>query len=721
MKKINAVIASLMLLLMLLPTVVCASTPYSTYTYSIDGEVLESPAAYVPDAVIDSEYIGQLDEEDKLVSLGEIRDIFIDPDENIFLVDATNNRIVILDKYFKFKAELAEFVNEHGVPQTFNSPSGVFVSDELIYVCDTNNNRIVIFEREDEEGNIAYHKTVLAPKSELFGDTDVYLPVAVAVDAYGRLFVVSQATYQGIVVMSDDGSFYGFIGAQKVSKTAIEAIWSYFQTAEDRENAEKNVSTEYNNITIDKDNFLYVTTSSIDKQAQQNAIESKDMSADYAPVKKLNSTGADVMSRTGFYPPSGEVKVKKAESSEEGPSASVIVDVAIGPNDTWSIIDQQRSRVFTYDSYGNLLFAFGDTGVQTGNINRLSGIAYQGDNILALDVGSNSIVVFRRTEYGDILMKALVNQSERQYDKATQDWEEIRKRNNNFDLAYVGIGQAYFRSGDYEQAMEYYKAAHDTAKYSESFAEQRKDWANKFFWIIPIIILAVIVLIAMFFGYAARENKRASIRPGKKSLKEELLYICHLIVHPFDGFWDLKHEYRGSLRAGFIILFATVIAFYYQSIGTGYIFNSKGTTGTIFTAALSVIVPLMLWVVANWGLTTLFEGEGSFKDVFVASTYAIAPLPVLIIVSTVLSNFLVTSEGSIITIFTSLAFGWAGILLYLGSMVTHGFTMFKNFVMTLATIVGMLFLMFMALLFSSLIGRIISFIASIIVEINYRL
>ena len=123
--------------------------------------------------------------------------------------------------------------------------------------------------------------------------------------------------------MSDDGSFYGFIGAQKVSKTAMEAIWSYFQSAEDRESSERNVSTEYNNITIDKDNFLYVTTSSIDKTAQQNAIESKNMSADYAPVKKLNSTGADVMSRTGFYPPSGEVKVGKAEGDAE-PADSVI-------------------------------------------------------------------------------------------------------------------------------------------------------------------------------------------------------------------------------------------------------------------------------------------------------------------------------------------------------------------------------------------------------------
>mgnify|MGYP002531287790 CR=1 FL=1 len=109
------------------------------------------------------------------------------------------------------------------VSPEFNNPQGVFVSSEYIYVCDAGNARIVMF---DLDGN--YVKTVLAPESNLFDEGDIYTPVAVAVDDYGRMFVVSSTTNQGIIVMGDDGEFFGFIGAQKVTYNAIDLIWNTY-------------------------------------------------------------------------------------------------------------------------------------------------------------------------------------------------------------------------------------------------------------------------------------------------------------------------------------------------------------------------------------------------------------------------------------------------------------------------------------------------------------
>lgn len=62
-----------------------------------------------------------------------------------------------------------------------------------------------------------------------------------------------------------------------------------------------------------------------------------------------------------------------------------------------------------------------------------------------------------------------------------------------------------------------------------------------------------------------------------------------------------------------------------------------------------------------------------------------------------------------------------GVLVFLGMMVTHDYSMFKNIVTTIGTVVGMAFIMFIAILFSSLMAKIVSFISSIIIEINYRL
>jgi len=708
MKKLSRILIALMALMTIFTAVAGAAAPYATYTYSSTGFVLSSPEAYVPDRIVDSAYIGLS------TAFDDPRDLFVDPDQNVYLVDAKNNRVICMDRYFKFKFEIKNFNNEQGVRDSLSDPSGVFVNKNFIYVCDSNNNRIIMFTREGK-----FFKIIPQPVSDLFDEGAIYKPVACAVDTYGRLFVVSSTTYQGIIVMSDDGGFYGFIGAQKVQISAMEILWRRLQTEEQRSYSQQYVSTEFNNITIDADNFLYVTTSSIGESAQQSAIRSK--SGTNAPVKKLNASGADVMRRNGFFAPGGEVNVSNSVLSEIR-GASKIIDAACGPEGTWSIIDEKRSKVYTYDKDGNMLFIFGDKGVQTGNIDSIEAIAYQGDNILVLDKSKDCITVYRRTEYGDLLINALANQNNRKYDSAIDDWTEILKRNNNYDSAYIGIGKSLYRSGEYEEAMNYYKYAYETTNYSEAFKEIRKNFLSKWLVVVLLVFVGILFLIAKFFGYAGKINKKAQLKVGRKSLKEEMLYPFHLIFHPFDGFWDLKHEKRGSMRSAFLILVITILAFCYQAIGTGYIFNPRQSAFlNIFAQILSVSMPLLLWCVANWCLTTLFEGEGSLKDIFIAACYSLTPLPLLIIPSVILSNVLAKNEGQLITLMSTIAFVWMGILLFLGMMVTHDYSMFKNILTCIATVVGMAFIMFLAILFSSLMAKIVSFISSIVIEINYRL
>ncbi len=712
MKKfLKILVLSLVLVFLAAPVVSAVSTPYATYTYSSTGYVLASPDAYVPDKIVDSEYMG-LD-----IELDTPYDLEVDPDGNVYVADTGSNRIVVLDKYYKLKFIISEFVNEQGVPDKFAAPRGVFANKNNIFVCDTDNSRIVMFDRE---GN--FIKIIHRPESTLFEEGDLYKPVAVAVDQYNRMFVVSSTTYQGIIVMSDDGDFTGFIGAQKVTISALDLLWRNFQTEEQKSATKDYVSTEFNNITIDEDGFIYATISSIDEGDQQGAIEGKDTSATYAPVKKLNASGTDVMRRTGFYPPSGEVKVSSNPRDKiTGPSK--IVDAAMGPEGTWSIIDEKRSKVFTYDKMGNLLFIFGDKGTQVGNIEQVAAVVYHGADILLLDKQGNSFTVYRRTEYGDTLVAALEHENNRQYDVAVDDWYEILKRNNNYDKAYIGIGEALYRSGDYEESLVYYEAASDATNYSASFKEIRKIWAGKWFWTIPIAVVVVCFLLSKFLGYAGKVNRKATLKMGRKSVKEELLYVFYLIFHPFDGFWDLKHEKRGSVRGGFVILVITILAVFYQSVGMGYVHNVEADLAnvSILNSVLSVAVPFLLWVVANWCLTTLFEGEGSLKDIFVASCYALAPLPILLIPQTLLSNVLVIDEAGILTFLSTLGFVWVGLLLFFGVMVTHDYSIGKNILTTIGTIAGMAFIMFIGILFTTLIGKMASFVTGIIEEITFRL
>lgn len=705
--KIFALAAALILILGCMP--LGATTPYSTYTYSIDGFALLSPDAYVPDRQIDSKYMGISPE------LLNPTDVFVDAKGNVYVADSGNNRIVVLDRYYKLKFYLDKFVNENGIPDSFTTPTGVYVTDEYIYVADRDNNRIVMFKLDG-----SYHKTIEEPEADVFPEGSIYKPEAVAVDQYGRIFVVSSTTYMGIIAINEESEFQGFIGAQKVSIDPIDMIWRRFQTEAQRAQSERAVSTEFNNITIDADGFIYVTTDNIDEANQQAAITSKD--GTYAPVKRLNTTGDDIMKRNGFFGPGGEVDISELTTSDiTGPSK--IVDVAVGPQNTWSIIDEKRSKIYTYDEDGNLLFVFGDMGQQLGNIQAggAEAITYSGSDILVLDKVGNNISVYRRTEYGDLLIEAIQNTNERNYDKTVDYWTEILKRNNNFDTAYVGIGKSLYRNAEYEESLKYYKAAYDTTNYSESFKEIRKEWISNYILLIPLFVIVVAVGLTAFSKYAAKLNKKTQLKKGRKTFWEELVYAQHLIFHPFDGFWDLKHEQRGSVRAALVWLAVAILTFFYQDVGTGYIFNSVPSNSSIFVQITAVGLPVVLWTVSNWCLTTLFDGEGSLKDIFVATCYALVPLPILIIPAVLFSNVALESEAAVINLLTSIAFIWCGLLIFFGMMVTHDYSFTKNILTSVGTIIGMAIIMFIGILFSMLLAKIVSFVSSIITEITFRM
>lgn len=703
--KIFALAAALILILGCLP--LGATTPYATYTYSIDGFALMSPDAYVPDRQVDAAYMGISPD------LNAPTDVFVDSNESVYIADSGNNRIIVLDRHFKLKFYISEFVNQNGVPDSLNTPSGVYVTDEYIYIADKNNKRIVMCNLDG-----TYYKTIEEPEADVFPANSIYKPESIAVDQYGRIFVVSSTTYMGVIAINEDGIFQGFIGAQKVTIDPLTVIWRRFQTDAQRAQQKQFVSTEFNNITIDENGFIYVTTSTIDPANQQSAIESKD--GKYAPVKKLNTAGDDIMKRNGFFGPGGEVDVSQLSTSTIT-GASKIVDVAVGPEKTWSIIDQKRSKIYTYDDDGNLLFVFGDMGQQLGNIQSAQSIAYRGSDILVLDKVGNNVSVYRRTEYGDLLIEAIQNTNERNYDKTVDYWTEILKRNNNFDTAYIGIGKSLYRSAEYEESLNYYKAAYDTENYSESFKEIRKEWISNYILLIPLGVIAVVLAIFFFNKYAAKLNKKTQLKKGRKTFWEELVYANHLIFHPFDGFWDLKHEQRGSVRAALVWLAVAIVTFYYQDVGTGYIFKPVAGFSSIFVQLAAVALPVLLWTLANWCLTTLFDGEGSLKDIFVATCYALVPLPILIVPAVLFSNVALANEATVINLLISIAFVWCGLLIFFGMMVTHDYTFSKNILTSLGTIVGMAIIMFIGVLFSTLLAKIVSFISSIITEISFRM
>ena len=713
-----------------------AYSTYVTYIYTYGDPdhpnsgfwAVESPDAYVPELTIDSTYINEITADKYAIEnfLGEDtnldtpQDLFVDVDGLLYIADQKNNRIVILNSDYSGKMILNSFVNMWGVPDGLAEPKGVFANADEIFVADTEKNRIVVFSKgttRKDDGELyefgEHVRIVEQPTSDVFPEGHVYKPVALVVDSAGRIYVVSSTTNQGIISMTSDGEFLGFVGAQKSVANPFMIFWRNFQTRAQRQQSYRNVPTEYNNISIDEDGFVYVTTSSIE-ESQQLAART-DRKSEYHPVKRLNPQGADVMRRSGFLSPDGEFWTLRI-----GPSR--IVDVAIGPEGTWSIIDEARQRVYTYDEDGRLLFIFCDEGQYFGNIQSIQAVAYQGTKMLLLDKTNSNFTVFKRTEYGDIILSALANQRNRQYDRAVEDWREIRKRNNNSDIAYIGIGKSYYRDGEYQEAMRQFRFALDVKNYSQSFQAYRKIWIENNVIIIPIFLIIFFVGISLFMKKANKVNKRDQIRSGRKlKLGSHMFYGFYIIFHPFDGFWDMKKEGRGSMLGATIYLIMACAVYIYKAFGEGFIVNPEGIFSNPTMEALSIIVPVTLWVISNWCLTTLFDGEGNMKDIYMATCYALVPITPIIFFSTLATHIVTVEEVPIINMIGTIMFVWVGMLLFFGTMVIHDYSLGKNVATVIGSIVGMAFIMFVTMLFSGLLLKMVQFINSIYVEVSYRL
>lgn len=730
-----------------------AIIPYSTYTYDIEGNYVESPHAYVPYEVITATSLGMEDklEDPQDMCVGRVSYTDEDAQKNfawdgyIYISDSNTEagkpRVIVVeyDKSecrFKYVTEITSFVNEWGVPDKIMDPKGLYAIDGELYVCDSEAARILVFATADLTiDGVDYKmgdfiKTIPEPKSEVISDNHIYRPVAVSVSSSGYVYVVGSETHQGIISINSDGDFAGFIGTQSQSLTFFDMIWRKLQTAEQKNKSVKNVSLSFNNININEKGFVFATTSAISESDLETAILSKDTSSDYAPVKMLNPNGEDVMKRSGFFPPSGEITFNSLPTPEytiTGPSK--IVDVGLGPEGTWSVIDQKRQKVFTYDEDGNLLFAFGDKGSQLGNITTVSAIDYAYDSrdeesamnyLMLLDSQNDAITVYKRTEYGDVIVQALRNQRDRKFDMAENDWHEILQRNSNFDMSYIGIGKSLSRQGKYEEAMEYFKSAYDTTNYSDAWQQVRKEWVEKYVIVIPIVVVAFCILLVKIFKYAKKVNDAGLVLKKKRSLKEEFMYGFHVMFHPFDGYWDIKHEYRASSKGATFILALTIVTYIYYSVGQSYIINPVPSDTSVLMMVFSVLLPVLLWVIANWCFTTLFDGEGSVRDIYIATCYALFPLPAFFVITTLLSNVVTVDEASLLTMAMGIAFFWVGFLLFFGMMVIHDYTLFKNVLTTLASIVGMAFIMFIGVLFSSLLGKLVSFVYNIVIELSYR-
>lgn len=218
------------------------------------------------------------------------------------------------------------------------------------------------------------------PPAEELSSTVEYEPIRVCADNGGRVYAIARNQTQGILQFSRDGQFTGYLGATRVTPNVMELFYRAIATEAMLDRMQRFIPTEYNNLTADTDGFIYATIGTVESNDIYAAVQARQ-SATGIPVRRINAQGNDILKNSGYFPPVGELAFP-LYGEYAGPSR--FVDVAVSDLGVYSVLDEGRGKVFTYDAEGNLLYIFGgDDGNQP--LRQPVSIAYSGDDLIICD------------------------------------------------------------------------------------------------------------------------------------------------------------------------------------------------------------------------------------------------------------------------------------------------------------------------------------------------
>jgi len=204
-------------------------------------------------------------------------------------------------------------------------------------------------------------------------------------------------------------------------------------------------------------------------------------------------------------------------------------------------------------------------------------------------------------------------------------------------------------------------------------------------------------------------------------LGKTLKYALYVCVHPIDGFWDLSHEKRGSIAAANVIVGAAVLVEILRLTLTNFQFvtvNMEYFNAVI--VAMRILLPVFLWTVANWSLTTLMDGKGHMGEIYMAVCYALTPYVLINAAMILLSQLITYEEGAVYWVLAGFAILWTGILIISAMMMVHDYSMIKTILSSLLTIIGMGVMVFIFVVFFSLVSDAVAYFVSLYKEILFR-
>ena len=282
-----------------------------------------------------------------------------------------------------------------------------------------------------------------------------------------------------------------------------ERFWRSIYSEKQINASADTVPVEFYGMDIDGEGFIYTTSKG---ENSENA------------VRRLHLIGRDVIKNSTHYI-KGDLSVltKKGNPGTD----SNLVDIDVTDGGIYTCLDNARGRIFTYNSDGDLLFAFGGLAARKGAFSVPCAVEWCEEKLAVLDKGAGELVIFAPTEYGSAVIEAAVTQYSGEYGESWSAWEKVLAMNPNNETANRNVGKLEYDKGDYKSAMRYFKTANDTELYSKAYSKYRSEKMSDIipYIAVAIILLAVFLTVATIVRYikASRERFKNFIKEVRRT------------------------------------------------------------------------------------------------------------------------------------------------------------------------------------------------------------
>jgi sugar lactone lactonase YvrE len=646
-----------------------ALPPYTTLARGPGGGLYFTQDAYTP-----------LDEIDLPLSRPEA--MHFAPDGFLYIADSGNRRIVKLDANFQIVAAFGQ-----GILQT---PTGLFVgADGTLYIADAGKETIVILS---QDGDLI--KEFGRPTEPLFGKGRQFLPRKIAADARQNLYIVSEGSVDGLVMMNTNGNFIGYFGANTAEMSLKMILQRLFLTKEQLDQFIKNEAASPSNLAIDHQSLIYTITAGTSREKS---------------LRKFTISGKNLYDSV-----IGSTTFRAVTTSPDGLLLAV----------------DAEGRIYEYTLNGTLLFIFGarDRGEQRlGMLSNPTAIERVGDTLYVLDKDKNAIITYRATDFAKTVHNGVRLYMEGFYQEAKPYFEEVLTYNGLFIMAYQAIADAYFKEGDYAAALQAYRYAEDRNGYSEAFWELRNAVLQRSLGDALVLMFGGWITLSVFTQLERRNQWLAPLRRLAQAarqirLVDDFAFMFRFIRQPADSFYYIRRNLRGSLLFAFLIYAWVLVVRLLSLYLTNFVFSPHANLWQIYpeSEVLTTLLLFALWNAANYLVSTVSDGEGRLQHVIIGSAYSLFPYALFALPVTLLSNLLTLNEVFLYTFSMQLIWLWTGLMLIIMVKEVHNYSFSETVRNILTTLFTMAMFLLTGYILYSLFNQLYEFIMAIVQEVGLR-